>query len=55
MNEERSLADEWQIITAGYFATEDWVNGPKWEEQVKMYSKIISSLPHLSITPAERN
>ncbi|KAK6603467.1 oxidoreductase [Botrytis cinerea] len=28
------------IITAGYFATEDFVNGPKWDEQVKMYSSI---------------
>ena len=24
------------IITAGYFATEDFTNGPKWEEEVKM-------------------
>jgi hypothetical protein len=30
---------EWQIITAGYFATEDFVSGPKWEEEVKMYSE----------------
>lgn len=27
-----------QIITAGYFTTEDFVNGPKWDEEVKMYS-----------------
>lgn len=26
------------VITAGYFATEDFANGPKWAEQVKMYS-----------------
>ena len=26
------------IITAGYFATEDFTQGPKWAEQVKMYS-----------------
>ncbi|KUJ14481.1 oxidoreductase-like protein [Mollisia scopiformis] len=26
------------IITAGYFATEDWTNGPKWEEEVRMYT-----------------
>jgi hypothetical protein len=25
-----------QIITAGYFATEDFKTGPKWEEEVKM-------------------
>jgi len=25
-----------QIITAGYFATEDFESGPKWEEEVKM-------------------
>lgn len=26
------------IITAGYFATEDFKAGPKWDEEVKMYS-----------------
>jgi len=31
-----------QIITAGYFATEDFKEGPKWEEEVKMYSKCIN-------------
>ncbi|TAQ89503.1 hypothetical protein B7494_g2159 [Chlorociboria aeruginascens] len=31
------------IITAGYFATEDFIDGPKWDEQVKMYS----SSPHI--------
>ncbi|RDW64257.1 NAD(P)-binding Rossmann-fold containing protein-12 [Coleophoma crateriformis] len=25
-------------ITAGYFVTEDFTNGPKWDEEVKMYS-----------------
>ena len=30
------------IVTAGYFATESWEEGPKWEEEVKMYS----SFPH---------
>jgi hypothetical protein len=40
--EER--AHEWQIITAGYFATEDFVNGPKWEEEVKMYSECVMFL-----------
>jgi NAD(P)-dependent dehydrogenase (short-subunit alcohol dehydrogenase family) len=38
---KQSHADLWtvQIITAGYFATEDFTTGPKWEEEVKMYSK----------------
>jgi len=27
-----------QIISAGYFAREDFTNGPKWDEEVKMYS-----------------
>ena len=35
----------WQIITAGYFATEDWKGGPKWEEEVRMYSVSLSP-PH---------
>jgi hypothetical protein len=26
------------IITAGYFATEDFKTGPKWDEEVRMYS-----------------
>ena len=34
------------IITAGYFATEDFETGPKWEEEVKMYST-----PYLNIAP----
>jgi hypothetical protein len=34
--ERKRRADEWQIITAGYFATEDWKTGPKWEEEVRM-------------------
>jgi hypothetical protein len=29
---------------AGYFATEDFKTGPKWDEEVKMYSS--SPLPH---------
>jgi hypothetical protein len=37
-------SDEVQIITAGYFATEDFVEGPKWEEEVKMYSKLCISI-----------
>jgi hypothetical protein len=36
-----------QIITAGYFATEDWENGPKWDEQVKMYTTSAISPPFL--------
>lgn len=39
------IVHAWQIITAGYFATEDFVNGPKWEEEVKMYSKSHSPEP----------
>ena len=27
------------IITAGYFATEEWKAGPHWENEVKTYSK----------------
>lgn len=33
------------IITAGYFATEDFEEGPKWEEEVRMYSIFPLSLP----------
>ncbi|KAK6604090.1 short chain dehydrogenase reductase family superfamily [Botrytis cinerea] len=35
------------IITAGYFATEDFVNGPKWDEQVKMYTTSAISPPFI--------
>jgi len=35
------------IITAGYFATEDWVNGPKWEEEVKTYTTSAISPPFI--------
>ncbi|CZR63855.1 probable oxidoreductase, short chain dehydrogenase/reductase family superfamily [Phialocephala subalpina] len=35
------------IITAGYFATEDWTNGPKWEEEVKMYTTSAISPPFI--------
>jgi len=34
--EARTGLIRWQIITAGYFATEDWETGPKWEEEVRM-------------------
>jgi NAD(P)-dependent dehydrogenase (short-subunit alcohol dehydrogenase family) len=40
------------IITAGYFVTEDFENGPKWEEEIRMYSISpfpSSSSPHLSL------
>jgi NAD(P)-dependent dehydrogenase (short-subunit alcohol dehydrogenase family) len=33
-----TCTDRAQIITAGYFATEDFTNGPKWDEEIKMYS-----------------
>lgn len=33
------------IITAGYFATEDFTTGPKWDEEVKMYSASLLSHP----------
>ncbi|CAL3967879.1 unnamed protein product [Diplocarpon coronariae] len=35
------------IITAGYFATEDFTNGPKWEEEVKMYTTSAISPPFI--------
>jgi len=35
------------IITAGYFATEDFLNGPKWEEEVKMYTTSAISPPFI--------
>lgn len=28
------------IITAGYFATEDFSHGPNWDAEVKMYSEL---------------
>lgn len=34
----------WQIITAGYFATEDFTTGPNWDEEVKMYSEYDSDV-----------
>ncbi len=34
----RLIGFPWQIITAGYFATEDFKTGPKWDKEVKMYS-----------------
>jgi hypothetical protein len=44
-NEGVKLTGILQIITAGYFATEDFVTGPKWEEEIKMYSSSPASLP----------
>ncbi|TPX57470.1 hypothetical protein PhCBS80983_g03822 [Powellomyces hirtus] len=35
------------IITAGYFATEDFTEGPKWDEQVKMYTTSSIAPPFL--------
>jgi len=35
------------IITAGYFATEDFVNGPKWDDEVKMYTTSAISPPFI--------
>jgi len=35
------------IITAGYFATEDWKEGPKWNEEVKMYTTSAISVPFI--------
>jgi len=35
------------IITAGYFATEDFETGPKWEEEVKMYTTSAISPPFI--------
>ncbi|EPE31941.1 NAD(P)-binding Rossmann-fold containing protein [Glarea lozoyensis ATCC 20868] len=43
------------FITAGYFATEDFVEGPKWEEEVKMYTTSAISPPFIvhSLTRAK--
>lgn len=35
------------IVTAGYFATEDWKSGPKWDEEVKMYTTSAISVPFI--------
>ncbi|KAG9245366.1 oxidoreductase-like protein [Calycina marina] len=35
------------IITAGYFATEDFVNGPDWEAEVNMYKTSAISPPFI--------
>lgn len=35
------------VITAGYFATEDFTNGPKWDEEVKMYTTSSISPPFI--------
>ncbi|KAH8803999.1 oxidoreductase-like protein [Hyaloscypha sp. PMI_1271] len=35
------------IITAGYFATEDFKTGPKWDEEVKMYTTSSISPPFI--------
>ncbi|KAE9370866.1 oxidoreductase-like protein [Stipitochalara longipes BDJ] len=35
------------IITAGYFATEDFESGPKWEEEVRMYTTSSIAPPFL--------
>ncbi|KAH7317867.1 oxidoreductase-like protein [Rhexocercosporidium sp. MPI-PUGE-AT-0058] len=36
-----------QIITAGYFATEDFTNGPDWEVEVKTYTTSSISPPFI--------
>ncbi|TVY14184.1 putative oxidoreductase [Lachnellula arida] len=43
------------VITAGYFATEDFTNGPRWAEQVKMYTTSSISPPFIihSLTRAK--
>ncbi|TVY57843.1 putative oxidoreductase [Lachnellula suecica] len=35
------------VITAGYFATEDFEEGPKWEEEVRMYTTSSIAPPFL--------
>ncbi|KAK2629522.1 hypothetical protein QTJ16_000342 [Diplocarpon rosae] len=47
------------IINAGYFATEDFTSGPKWEEPLKMYTTsaisppfIVHSLYHAKYLPS---
>ncbi|CAG8957369.1 hypothetical protein HYFRA_00010794 [Hymenoscyphus fraxineus] len=35
------------VISAGYFVTEDFVEGPKWEEEVKMYTTSAISPPFI--------
>ncbi|KAH8802739.1 oxidoreductase-like protein [Xylogone sp. PMI_703] len=35
------------IISAGYFATEDFASGPKWDEEVKMYKTSAISPPFI--------
>ncbi|KAN0106032.1 oxidoreductase-like protein [Hyaloscypha variabilis] len=35
------------IITAGYFATEDFDSGPKWEEELRMYTTSAIAPPFL--------
>ncbi|PBP18143.1 oxidoreductase [Diplocarpon rosae] len=35
------------IITAGYFATEDFTSGPKWEEELRMYTTSAISPPFI--------
>jgi len=35
------------IITAGYFVTEDWQSGPKWEEELKIYTTSSIAPPFL--------
>jgi len=35
------------VITAGYFATESWEEGPRWEEEVRMYTTSSIAPPFL--------
>jgi len=35
------------VITAGYFATEDFATGPNWDDEVKMYTTSAISVPFL--------
>ncbi|PQE06299.1 oxidoreductase protein [Rutstroemia sp. NJR-2017a BBW] len=48
MTEGGRLVFDVVIITAGYFATEDFANGPKWEEEVNMYTTSAISPPFIT-------
>ncbi|KAM3087030.1 hypothetical protein ACMFMG_001140 [Clarireedia jacksonii] len=48
MTEGGRLVFDIVIITAGYFVTEDFTNGPKWEEEVKMYTTSAISPPFIT-------
>ncbi|KAJ7581192.1 oxidoreductase-like protein [Mycena floridula] len=43
------------IITAGYFVTEDFIDGLKWEEQLKMYTTSAISPPFIVHSLARAN